>query len=138
MAYIQVGLRLGGQVRGGGGAPPSTVSAWKGGHAAGLPQTCLEEKKGARGNLCALREEAGVPPPQNEGPPADSAWAPSPSGEGMGVGADFSPHYPCPLLLHPTPGEGPRGGRPGARQPPGPPAAVAVVTAPANWPAERA
>lgn len=49
MAYIQVGLRPGGQVRGvgwGGAAPPLTVSARKGGHTAGLPQTCLE-KKGA-------------------------------------------------------------------------------------------
>lgn len=56
----------------------------------------------------------------------------------MGVGRSFLLPSPTSSLVHPSPGEGPRAGRSGARQPPGPPAAVALVTAPANWPAEGA
>lgn len=108
------------------------------GRACGWAPTNLPRGKTGCPRQPVRPKRLGSPTPPNKGPPADSAWAPSPSGEGMGVGADFSPHYPCSLLLHPTPGKGPRGGRPGARQPSGPPAAVAVVTAPANWPAERA
>lgn len=45
---------------------------------------------------------------------------------------------PTPWSPGPHPKGGAAGGRPGARQPPGPPAPVAVVTARANWPVEPA
>lgn len=129
----------------GGAAPPPTVSARKGGHTAGLPQTCLE-KKGARaqGNLCSSggapqEKRLGTPPhPGMKGPKWTPHERPRLLGKEWGWGGLFFPPPPTPSLGHPTPGEGPLGGRPGARQPPGPPAAVALVTTPANWPAERA
>lgn len=68
MAYIQVGLRLGGKVRGAGGGcrAPSGCEPAKGGHTAGLPQTCLE-KKGARGHAtCAA---VGYAPGEGAGDP---------------------------------------------------------------------
>lgn len=45
---------------------------------------------------------------------------------------------PTPWSPGPHPKGGAAGGRPGASQPPGPPAPVAVVTARANWPVEPA
>lgn len=49
---------------------------------------------------------------------------------------DFATPHPLPPGTHPRGGK--VGGRPGARQPPGPPAPVAVVMARTNWPVEPA
>lgn len=143
MAYIQVGLRLGGKVRGAGGGcrAPSGRERAEGRAHGWAPTNLLREKGCPRArSLCsgtgATQDRGlGTPTPGDEGPLWTLPARPGLLGREWGWGGLFCPH---PLPLHPTPGEGPRGGRPGTRQPPGSPAAVAVATALANWPAERA
>lgn len=144
MAYIQVRAGAGGEVPGeAGGTRPLPPRARKGrGRPARLPQTCLEEK-GAKRRHCAAaavrpgRTRQGDPQTQAGGPEWALHACPLLPGRGWGWGGLLSP-LPPPLCTPPE-GRGRGKGRAaGVRQAPGPPAAVAVVTAPANWPVERA
>lgn len=85
--------------------------------------------------------ELGQGPPDfgMEGPAWDSHSQARLPGRGD-RGVTLQLPTPWPPGTHPRAGGGGRGagGRPGARQPPGPPAPVAVVTARANWPVEPA
>lgn len=142
MAYIQVGLGLGGQgPRVGVGRPrppPHAASARKGGQAAGLPRTCLDNQGARAQTTCvAVRvrprrrgwgpQHPGMKDPGGLRTRALASW-----GKRKGGGGLFCTPAPHPLTLPLVPHL--RGGAAGkaARDRP---AAVAVVTAPANWPA---
>lgn len=122
-------------------APSPAGSARKGGRVPRLLQTCLrkkdaERRQPVRGGLLPQEEKQGTPHSRVEGLSATRPCLPR---REWGWGRLFSPCPPFPLSPFPSLAPHPRGGA-AARGAPatGPPAAVAVVTAPANWPVKRA
>lgn len=147
MAYIQVGLWLGATARGYRGprplrreratrecAPPSSHKLTRKEKHPNHKKTTKQRVPQSR-HLCVSWNRAGYLRSGMEGP----AWDLHPPVCLPGRGdCRVTLHAPPPRPTGTHPRGGAAGGRPGARQPPGPPVPVAVVTARANWPVEPA